>query len=147
MTLQSSVLVVFAGVAGVTCAISSALADEAGSGALPVPLQDTQKLGAQRLGGTSKQYDPRLPPVLPGELIVTEEGERMRVWSSSGPVPVNPPPQPQAFGTAGSIPGVLVDARSRRDADGAPPPVLPGAGPGAADGRSPAEQPVDPTVE
>jgi hypothetical protein len=57
---------------------------------------------------TTRQYDKRLPPVLPGEEIVTETGQRMRVWSSSGPVPINPPPQPQQLG--GGVP-VIVDGR------------------------------------
>ncbi len=66
---------------------------------------------------TGKQYDKRLPPVLPGEEIVTEGGRKMRVWSSSGPVPVNPPQQPQQF--YGGAPGVILDGR------GYPPPPPP----------------------
>lgn len=148
MTVRCSLLVVFAFVVYLPCATTyDAFADEAGSNALPIPPQDAQKLATQRLGGTSKQYDPRLPPVLPGELIVTEEGERMRVWSSSGPVPVNPPPQPQAFGTAGGLAGVVVDARSGRDARVAPPPALPGIDPGAIEGRNPSEKPVESDIE
>lgn len=67
---------------------------------------------------SSKQYDKRLPPVLPGEEIVTESGQRMRVWSSSGPVPINPPPPPQQLG--GGVP-VIVDGRG-------PYPPFPGGG-------------------
>lgn len=58
---------------------------------------------------TSKQYDKRLPPVLPGEVVVTEEGQKMRVWSSSGPVPVNPRPTPQTYN--GGMPGLILDGR------------------------------------
>ncbi len=38
-------------------------------------------------------FDPRLPPVLPGE-EVSDGQKTMRVWSSSGPVPVAQPPEP-----------------------------------------------------
>ena len=47
------------------------------------------------LNPTTRQNDPRLPPVMPGEEIVTQTGQKMRVWSSAGPVPVNPQPTPQ----------------------------------------------------
>lgn len=62
---------------------------------------------------TTRQYDKRLPPVMPGEEIVTETGQRMRVWSSAGPVPINPPPTPQTLngnGT-GNAPSVIIDGR------------------------------------
>ncbi len=65
---------------------------------------------------TTRQYDQRLPPVMPGEEIVTETGQRMRVWSSAGPVPVNPQPTPQPLpgnGVAGGGIGVIVDGRER----------------------------------
>lgn len=61
---------------------------------------------------TTRQNDPRLPPVLPGEEIVTESGQRMRVWSSAGPVPVNPRPTPQTLqGNGYGGPSVIVDGR------------------------------------
>ena len=62
---------------------------------------------------TTRQYDKRLPPVMPGEEIVTETGQRMRVWSSSGPVPVNAQPTPQSLpnGSTNSGIGLLVDGR------------------------------------
>lgn len=31
---------------------------------------------------------------LPGEEVVTPTGQKMKVWSTEGPVPVSPPPQP-----------------------------------------------------
>ncbi len=65
---------------------------------------------------TSKQYDKRLPPVLPGEEVVTEGGQRMRVWSSSGPVPVNPRPTPQGYN--GGMPGLILDGRRDPQAPG-----------------------------
>lgn len=65
---------------------------------------------------TTRQYNNRLPPVLPGEEVVTETGQRMRVWSSSGPVPMNQQPTPQQIpsgvGGTGGI-GVIVDGRDR----------------------------------
>lgn len=64
---------------------------------------------------TTRQYNDRLPPVLPGEEIETETGQRMRVWSSSGPVPVNIQPTPSNvegnIGNSGV--GVIVDSRNR----------------------------------
>ena len=38
-------------------------------------------------------FDKRLPPVLPGE-IVNDSGRKMKVWSTSGPVPVSDAPEP-----------------------------------------------------
>ena len=71
---------------------------------------------------TSRQYDQRLPPVIPGEEVVTEGGQRMRVWSSSGPVPINPVPTPQTLNGNGNGtgygPAVIVDGRIDR-------PILP----------------------
>jgi hypothetical protein len=68
--------------------------------------------------------DPRLPPVLPGE-EVSVGGKRMRLWSTSGPVPVSPAAQAPA---AAQVPGeglapnvdlgglgVIVDQRPRTD--------------------------------
>ena len=63
-------------------------------------------------------FDQRLPPVLPGE-EVNDSGQRMKVWSSAGPVPIN---NLNAWGTGGTpIPGlggigVIVDRR--RDGGG-----------------------------
>lgn len=68
--------------------------------------------GQQYQAPTTRQNDPRLPAVIPGEQIVTQSGQRMNVWSSAGPVPVNPtqPPQ-QYYGGYGYGPGVIVDTR------------------------------------
>lgn len=52
--------------------------------------------------------DPRLPPVLPGE-EVERGGNRMKVWSSSGPVYVQDlNPQKER-----AIDGVIVDKREQ----------------------------------
>jgi len=64
---------------------------------------------------TTRQDDDRLPPVLPGEEVVTQTGQKMRVWSSAGPVPVNPQPTPQSLGGDGyGGPAVIVDGRGFR---------------------------------
>ena len=69
---------------------------------------------------TTRQYNDRLPPILPGEEVVTETGQKMRVWSSSGPVPVNPQPTPQQLpsGIGGAGVGVIVDGRTDRGLGG-----------------------------
>ena len=64
---------------------------------------------------TTRQDDDRLPPVLPGEEVVTQTGQKMRVWSSAGPVPVNAQPTPQTLGGDGyGGPAVIVDGRGFR---------------------------------
>lgn len=60
---------------------------------------------------TTRQYDDRLPPVMPGEEIVTETGQKMKTWTSAGPVPVNRRPPPQALGNGSGLGGVIVDTR------------------------------------
>jgi hypothetical protein len=72
--------------------------------------EDGQGDQEQALRPSIKQYDPRLPPVLPGEEVVTEQGQKMRVWSSAGPVPVNPQPTPQSLQGLG-LGGVIIDGR------------------------------------
>lgn len=91
------------------CSLNRAHADQGGEADAP---QQGDKL-------TTRQYNNRLPPVLPGEEVVTETGQKMRVWSSSGPVPVNPRPTPQLLnGNGGNgFGGVIVDGRPR---DGKP---------------------------
>ncbi|MCB0337746.1 MAG: hypothetical protein KDD62_15625 [Bdellovibrionales bacterium] len=43
--------------------------------------------------GSDAQFDKRLPPVLPGEEV--RDGKRkLKVWSTSGPVPVADEPEP-----------------------------------------------------
>ena len=64
---------------------------------------------------SKKQYDLRLPPGLPGEEIVTERGKKMKVWSSSGPVPVNQQPTPNSISNPGYPAAVIVDDRRRQD--------------------------------
>jgi len=76
---------------------------------------------AERLEGID---DSRLPPVLPGEEVVTSTGKRMRVWSSSGPVPVASPPEPTDPGyrvpASGEV-GVIIDKREPKSYRGKPP--------------------------
>lgn len=55
-----------------------------------------------------KDRDKRLPPVLPGEVLETEQGDKIKVWSSAGPVPVNTViSQPTA-----PVGGILLDKRN-----------------------------------
>ena len=65
--------------------------------------------------GAAASFDQRLPPVIPGESI-QHNGRGMRVWSSSGPVPVGQVPQAPGAGQppVQNIPnvGVIVDQRS-----------------------------------
>jgi len=64
----------------------------------------------------SNTRDPRLPPVLPGEEVTTENGDKMRVWSSGGPVSVGAVPQaPQLNNNAPNLGGVGVIVDQRRD--------------------------------
>jgi hypothetical protein len=61
---------------------------------------------------TSRLEDGRLPPVLPGERVVTESGDEIKVWSSAGPVPVaSPPAAPVIQGQQQPGIGVIVDGR------------------------------------
>lgn len=53
-------------------------------------------------------FDKRLPPVMPGETVLTEQGDKIKVWSSAGPVPVQQQPQQQGSGPI----GVIVDGRN-----------------------------------
>ena len=58
-------------------------------------------------------FDKRLPPVLPGE-IVSDNGRKMRVWSTAGPVPVASAPEPWKLDLGHISPngvGVIVDQR------------------------------------
>jgi hypothetical protein len=78
--------------------------------------------------GSAASFDKRLPPVIPGESI-QHNGRRMRVWSSSGPVPVGNVPQapeaPQLPGNVNQNPilpgvGVIVDRHSDHRPDSSP---------------------------
>jgi hypothetical protein len=67
--------------------------------------------------------DRRLPAVLPGEVVEVAPGQRIKVWSSSGPVPVAPNvPQPPNNSQLNHLPafapgvgGVIVDQRHHGD--------------------------------
>lgn len=61
----------------------------------------------------SPKRDPRLPPVIPGEEVVVN-GKKIKVWSTSGPIPVSKAPQPfdepaRDFAVPGSV---VVDTRN-----------------------------------
>jgi hypothetical protein len=90
----------------------------ADSGQLPQK-GNPQLAAVEHAATTTRQYNDRLPPVMPGEEIVTETGQKIKTWSSSGPVPVNRRPEPQigagnpqgGNGWVGSGVGVIVDGR------------------------------------
>jgi len=88
------------------------------SGPLPAfgdgEVADAEQVGTRLQTPTTRQYNERLPPVLPGEEVVTETGQKMRVWSSAGPVPVNPQPTSQPLPDSRSVGGVGVIVDSRR---------------------------------
>jgi len=62
-------------------------------------------------------FDKRLPPVLPGERM-NDSGHEVRVWSSSGPVPVSQAPEPfkdkQLINDVVRNQGIIVDERRDR---------------------------------
>lgn len=111
---------IFSSVIHGTCVVALAIAfcfgtfnDAYGDGNSANVSASTKPRGDQRT--TTRQYNERLPPVMPGEEIVTETGQKMKTWSSSGPVPVNRQPTPQVVGNGratGGI-GVIVDGRER----------------------------------
>jgi hypothetical protein len=70
--------------------------------------------------GSDASFDKRLPPVLPGE-EVSDGKNRMKMWSTSGPVPVSAAPEPwkespeEQRRILGSGVGVIVDRRDAGD--------------------------------
>ncbi len=68
--------------------------------------------------GSDASFDKRLPPVLPGETVY-DSGKKMKVWSTSGPVPVSQAPEPWStpvnlggIGGGAGI-GIIVDDRGK----------------------------------
>lgn len=63
----------------------------------------------------SGNYD-KAEKLLPGETVVTPTGQRIKVWSTKGPVPVSRAPEPFAEKDGGlpSGVGVIVDVEERR---------------------------------
>jgi len=78
-----------------------------------------RELSEARIDNT--ENDQRLPPTIPGQEMVVG-GKKVKVTSTSGPVPVSQPPEPwkdqhketvkDIFGSNG---GVIVDDRGARD--------------------------------
>lgn len=83
--------------------------------------EDASRAGTEPNRASDASFDKRLPPVLPGE-EVNDSGRKMNVWSTSGPVPVNPSGPPAAPAAPGLSPqgqqlplgGVIVDRRDGR---------------------------------
>ena len=72
--------------------------------------------------GADASHDKRLPPVYPGE-VVQDSGRKLKVWSTSGPVPVNNPPKAPVAGQPGNTDvinpkeiSVIVDQRDSHPA-------------------------------
>lgn len=104
MKVRSALLLACVSAAFVTLG-SVATADQGDSGDSAAEADGNDK-------PTTRQDDDRLPPVLPGEEVVTQTGQKMRVWSSAGPVPVNQQPTPQTLNGDGyGGVGVIVDGR------------------------------------
>ncbi len=83
ITLVISILFVVLG-------IPSAMAEEARSEWV---LRDKAKTSDEEINaGSDASFDKRLPPVLPGE-EVNDSGKRMKVWSTTGGVPVADAPE------------------------------------------------------
>jgi hypothetical protein len=106
------------GLAAVSCAAvwgNSARADGVGYGGS----EGTGRPPGLATPGSDASFDKRLPPVLPGE-EVSDGKNRMKMWSTSGPVPVAPAPEPWKESVAernrllGSGIGVIVDQREGR---------------------------------
>ena len=81
----------------------------------PAAFCDSQEARPVLTPGSDAQFDKRLPPVLPGE-EVSDGKETMKVWSSSGPVPVGDAPEPwkndfSRHHGGGQGVGVIVDKR------------------------------------
>ena len=71
--------------------------------------------GARELStrkGSSASFDDRLPPVLPGE-VIGQPGNEMKVWSSAGPLQVDPDVEIDGHNDSGPV-GVIVDQRHSR---------------------------------
>ncbi|MCO6431686.1 MAG: hypothetical protein J5J00_12575 [Deltaproteobacteria bacterium] len=65
------------------------------------PAAASEREGSQE---SAASFDGRLPPVLPGE-VVADGDRKMKVWSTSGPVPVNDPPAAPGAPHPGIAPG------------------------------------------
>ena len=64
--------------------------------------------GATPNQASDASFDRRLPPVLPGERV-SDDGHTMRVWSTTGPVPVASAPEISAPQKTVELGGVIVD--------------------------------------
>lgn len=68
--------------------------------------------------GSDASFDKRLPPVYPGERV-SDNGKEIKVWSTAGPVPVSPAPEPFEHkiddrDLSNLVGGVVVDQRDRK---------------------------------
>lgn len=91
-----------------------------GPGLADAPMYPDESIGREEMPASSTSepppneasdasFDPRLPPVLPGEEI-NDSGRKTKVWSTSGPVPVGQAPEPWRKRSIDDI-DVIVDDR------------------------------------
>ena len=81
------------------------------SAALKADGDNSDSFAAQQPAGSAAQFDKRLPPVLPGE-EVKDGKETLKVWSTTGGVPVSQPPEPwRREARQAPAAGVIVDRR------------------------------------
>jgi len=88
-----------------SCVGRSAFAD----GGQPAPGSG----GNFRPSQKSENFD-KTKKFLPGEEVVSPTGQKMKIWSTEGPVPVSPPPQPFDDPSKGYLPpgaNVVLDNR------------------------------------
>lgn len=72
----------------------------------------------------SGNYDKGSNDLLPGEEVVTPTGQKIKVWSTKGPVEVSPPPQPFDDPAKQVVPEVIIDGNDhhthRKDSHASP---------------------------
>ena len=86
----------------------------ADGGAPSAPQAPSVPVNAPVNKASDASFDKRLPPVLPGERM-SDNGHDVRVWSTSGGVPVSQAPQPfdnqQLIDNFATNSGIIVDGR------------------------------------
>lgn len=84
------------------CIAVSSLVPLQGSAADGTEFQEREEWVKEPSSPEVAVIDKRLPPVIPGQ-TVSDGTRKIKVWSTSGPVPVSPPAAPGAPGTPGVV--------------------------------------------
>lgn len=114
-------------VTAVTLPASVVFADGESPSDFAVPADPAPAADAQPLGTDGKPVDQsssnfnKTGRYLPGEEVVTPTGKKVKIWSTEGPVPVNPPAQQYGdqAGWGSFSPNVIIDTDDRdHDHDG-----------------------------